>query len=124
MTDVLLHNAVGDTFCVICKNQIPRERASKETCSRQCADTWRQHREEILARTRCPHCYHPSTPEERADFRQWRIERGTLRPQRGRPRQMDTIIRKAIPLLRSTTVDDLVALADEFQKLLDQQPKL
>ena len=74
--------------CVVCRSPVPAARAhsrSRETCSAACALYWRQYHRYVLMQTRCPSCYHPSTPEERADFKRWRKSRGDLRDKVGRP---------------------------------------
>lgn len=68
-------------FCVVCTNPIPegRNRRQTATCSEKCKnrlDTIRAHQK---ASKRCPACLHPSTPEERAEFRAWRAQRGDIR---------------------------------------------
>jgi predicted nucleic acid-binding Zn ribbon protein len=65
------------TFCTICQGAIPEGRSKRKSavCSEKCKDKLDAIRERQRADTKCPMCLHPSTPEERADFRQWRVER-------------------------------------------------
>jgi hypothetical protein len=80
--------------CVVCRNPVPAKRAtgrSKDTCSPECNKVLRQYRKHVLVSTRCPACYHPSTPEERREFIQWRKWRGDRRERRGRPGKKPTL---------------------------------
>lgn len=122
--------------CVVCRSPVPPERAqgrSRDTCSETCAAIWKLYQEHVLANSRCPRCYHPSTPEERRDFHLWRIERGDLHERRGRPRltfadRVRHAIEQAIPVLRGVVdgivdINHLASLAAEFEKLLDAKEK-
>lgn len=74
--------------CIVCTNPVPAKRAtsrSKNTCSPECYKRLKQFHALQLQRVKCPACYHPSTPEERKDFREWRKHRGDVREGRGRP---------------------------------------
>ena len=116
--------------CVICRNPVPEKRSHgryRETCSPECLTTWRRFRAYIIASTRCPSCYHPSTPDEREDFRKWRRFRGELHSKSGRPaatvaQKLRRLVATVIPELQKTDIDRLVSLADDLQKLLDQEP--
>jgi len=74
--------------CVVCKAPVPKKRAtsrSKDTCSKECQAVLRAYRKFNIESRYCPSCYHPSTPEERKEFRLWRKHRGDLRERPGRP---------------------------------------
>jgi len=76
--------------CVICTGPVPRKRAtgrSKDTCGPECQKILRKYRKHIIESSRCPACYHPSTPEERRDFITWRKARGDRRAKPGRPKK-------------------------------------
>jgi hypothetical protein len=75
--------------CVICGNPLPekRARARKDTCSSECQVVRKAFNKHNVLRRHCPNCYHPSTPQERAEFRQWRKDRGDRRSVRGRPKR-------------------------------------
>lgn len=64
--------------CTICQQEIPEARARRgtSTCSESCKNKFDRIRAEQRALRKCPHCLHPSTPEERSEFRVWRAERG------------------------------------------------
>jgi hypothetical protein len=81
--------------CIICTEPIPAKRArgrSKDTCGPECHAKLRAYRKWVVQTSKCPNCYHPATPEERADFKAWRKARGHVREKRGNPR------RKAVAL--------------------------
>jgi hypothetical protein len=81
--------------CVVCGEPVPLKRArgrSKDTCGAECHAVLREYRAWVIRSSRCPACYHPSTPEERADFVAWRKARGDRKAGRGRPRKEDPII--------------------------------
>ena len=65
-------------LCTICGNPIPEERARLQTatCSEPCKNKLDVIRAHQRASKKCPACLHPSTPEERAEFRAWRVDRG------------------------------------------------
>lgn len=76
--------------CLVCTTQIPpqRERMRSVTCSDACKEALRIRRLDILRTQKCPHCNHPSTPEEWQQFKRWRHEtggsiRGYISPGRG-----------------------------------------
>lgn len=74
--------------CVVCTQPVPSNRArgrSKDTCSPACHKVLRQYRDHCLKSSRCPSCYHPSTPTERKEFIAWRKHRGDRREGKGRP---------------------------------------
>lgn len=74
--------------CAVCGDPLPehRARARRETCGkRECGIKLKQFRKMTIEVRKCPTCYHPSTPEEREDFKQWRKERGQIQRRRGNP---------------------------------------
>jgi hypothetical protein len=74
--------------CIVCGSNVPLSRArsrSRDTCSPPCATVKQIYRRWLLQTTKCIACYHPSTPAERDDFRQWRKERRGAR-KKGRPK--------------------------------------
>ena len=74
--------------CVVCGKDVPEKRAtgrSRDTCSPSCNDIFRAFKNWQSFRRRCPACFHPSTPEERDSWREWRKQRGDRRAKPGRP---------------------------------------
>ena len=74
--------------CTVCTKLVPEKRAKgkyKTTCSPECHKVIKKFGAHLLELTRCPACWHPSTPEQRADFKAWRKERGYIRAGAGRP---------------------------------------
>jgi hypothetical protein len=74
--------------CIVCTEPVSLKRSrgrSKATCSPVCNDVLKRWRIYVVQTSRCPNCYHPSSPEERDLFRQWRKDRGDRRSKRGRP---------------------------------------
>jgi hypothetical protein len=62
-------------LCQICGDPIPDDSAKRRsnTCrKKECVNALRRFRTAVMSAGKCPHCYHPSTPEEWAEFRQWR----------------------------------------------------
>jgi hypothetical protein len=110
--------------CVICREPVPEKRRHPKTvatCSEEHAAQLKQYNEDQVALTKCPHCYHPSTPEEREDFKNWRRSRGELHDRRGRPRQTnEEKFRKA--LLETETQlrsEGNSGLADRIRKVIE-----
>jgi hypothetical protein len=70
-----------EIYCVVCKHPIPGFRARRQTatCSEKCKNKLDVIRERQRAAKKCPACLHPSTPEEREEYRIWRAERGDIR---------------------------------------------
>jgi hypothetical protein len=65
-----------------------RARNSKyTTCGKDCQIELRKFRRHQLWLKHCPSCLHPSTPEQREDFKRWQTERGTRKGDKaaGRP---------------------------------------
>lgn len=74
--------------CVVCTLEVPPKRATsrmKDTCSSECHKVLKAFKKFNILRRHCPACYHPSSPEERADFIRWRKSRGDRREKVGRP---------------------------------------
>ena len=65
--------------CSVCTRPIPAPRCYRntQTCSEGCKDKLDAKRERQRAQKRCAACLHPSTPEERQDFRLWRADRAS-----------------------------------------------
>lgn len=66
--------------CMVCAAPIPEKKARyrSNTCSDSCRLALRRHRLAILNSGKCPHCYHPSTPAEWEEFREWRKSKGAM----------------------------------------------
>lgn len=65
--------------CMVCPNELPFARALNydiRTCSPECAAIFKKWRNHQKWRRHCPSCLHPSTPEQREEFRRWRTNRG------------------------------------------------
>ena len=115
--------------CLVCKHPVPKKRAtsrSKDTCSAECNKILRKYRQHVLRSSKCPTCYHPSTPQERMEFIQWRRWRGDLREKRGRPpvRKEELLrlaLQEAIGLLKQETDPNRLWAEpiERFEKLVD-----
>lgn len=111
---VLIPNGIENFVpsCVVCKRPVPARRAtsrSKNTCSNNCNAVLQMFRRWNLFRRKCPTCYHPSTPEERQDFKAWRKERKQLRMKPGKPigckcRKESTFLRKGMEYTRPAVI--------------------
>lgn len=80
--------------CIVCTNFVPPKRAtsrSKDTCSPECHKVLRAYRKHMINSRYCPACYHPSSPEERRDFIQWRKFRGERAERPGRKKKPQPI---------------------------------
>ena|ERR1700733_10407557 len=74
--------------CIVCTSPVPASRArgrSKDTCSPACHAVRQLYRRFVVQTSKCIACFHPATPEERADFKEWRKDRGHLRRKTGKP---------------------------------------
>ncbi len=114
--------------CIVCRNPVPLKRATgraKDTCSPECQKVRQAYRRWVVRRTKCPNCYHPSTPEERADFLRWRKDRGMLREKGGRPPvKLRQTLAEAIATLREYMAPedaDLGSAIERLQKVLDTE---
>ena len=102
--------------CVVCRQPVSAKRAtgrSKDTCSPECNKVLRKYREFCLRKSRCPACYHPSTPAERLDFIAWRKARGDVRAGRGRPKMSQ------VEALSKALQESIVLLKTNLRILLD-----
>lgn len=105
LVDKLTEAAEDVIFCVICQDPIPEARARRQTstCSEKCKNKLDAIRDRQRAARKCPLCLHPSTPEERAEFRLWRAQRGDVRTSDrrapGDKRDMERTLRRAIKAL-------------------------
>jgi len=72
MIDLTIH-------CCICTAVIEEKRSRRNTatCSEKCKNKLDSIRAEQRRSKKCPHCLAPSSPEEREEFRKWRVNRGT-----------------------------------------------
>lgn len=112
--------------CVVCTNEVPKKRArgrSKDTCGTECNKILRDYRKWVIRSSHCPTCYHPSTPEERKLFLQWRKSRGDRREGRGRPpAQTDAIKALKLFILGFDSIDNvqMAGAADLARKVIDK----
>jgi hypothetical protein len=106
--------------CIVCTAPVPAKRAtsrSKDTCGPACHKVLRMYRQHVLRSTKCPACYHPSTPEERKEFQAWRKMRGDRRHSVGRPKQtQEDQLRKMLKRL----IDFVVSLPIESPSIENQ----
>jgi hypothetical protein len=121
--------------CVVCTKPVPAKRAtsrSKDTCGPACHKVLRMYRQHVLRSSKCPACYHPSTPEERKEFQAWRKMRGDRRHSVGRPKQTDEdrlkkMLKRTIdfvvslPIESPTIENELDDILLEANKLIDNQ---
>lgn len=114
--------------CIVCRKPVPAKRAtgrSKDTCSAECHKVRQAYRKMVIRNSKCPNCYHPSTPEERRDFVRWRKDRGQIREKGGRPPvKLRQSFGEALAALRDYLAPedaDLGALIERLQKVLDTE---
>jgi hypothetical protein len=112
-------------LCQVCRQQIPAVTAERMsvTCGKDCRNELRRYRMEVLKNQKCPHCYHPCTPEEWTEWRQWRAERGPMQafmqlPGRGNPtgkreKALREALGDAVGVLRGELGVILVSYASE-----------
>lgn len=77
--------------CIVCTQPVSLKRArgrSKDTCSPECHAVRQMYRKWVMQTSKCLACLHPSTPQERQEFRDWRRFRGDLRRTKGRPKKI------------------------------------
>lgn len=94
--------------CMVCGDPLNarRARARKETCEKtECGIALRQFRRAVVESRKCPACYHPSSPAEREDYKQWRKDRGQMQRRRGnphgtKPKTAAELLEAALPYLR------------------------
>ena len=121
--------------CQVCGVEVPLKRRSRRngnTCTAEHAAMVRAWKRWLIKTSVCLTCYHPSTPQEREDFKRWRRERGMLHETAGKPpvkriaaltealREATEMLSLAAPEL--TTVDERETKIKKFQKLLDVPP--
>jgi len=117
--DPLIPNGIENFVprCVVCTNPVPAKRAtgrSKDTCGPECHKVLRAYRQHVLKSTKCPACYHPSTPAERKEFIAWRKMRGDRRQSVGRPKQNhEDKLRKT--LARASGLLQILSAANQFE---------
>lgn len=110
--------------CVVCSNEVPRKRAtgrSRNTCSKECNAVYRSFRTYLVRSMRCPACYHPSTPDERKDFREWRKNRGDIRAKKGRPPNQDKARSEAFTIGWLKAIDAFVEMYDPVGGIAEPQ---
>ncbi len=114
--------------CIVCRSPVPAKRAtgrSKDTCSPECHKVRQAYRKWVIRKSKCPNCYHPSTPEERRDFLRWRKDRGQIREHGGRPPvKLRQSFAEAVAALRDYLAPedaDLAARIERLQKVLDSE---
>lgn len=84
---VLVPNGIENLtlYCTVCRDPLPASRRKHGHHAGACHRVAVMYRRYVMSLTRCITCLHPSTPEERADFKLWRQDRGR-RKGRGRPK--------------------------------------
>jgi hypothetical protein len=101
-----------------------RARARKETCEKpECGVALRQFRRAVVESRKCPACYHPSSPEEREDFKRWRKDRGQMQRRRGnphgtKPKAVEELLEASLPHLQALKA---IAEATDAIPILDMQ---
>lgn len=113
-------------FCQICGKPIPEEKAKRRsnTCgTKECMNALRRFRANLLSTGKCPHCYHPSSPEEWAQFRQWRqwaANQSDTTLQSFMRASSGMTLRSLTRKLQKATKDALQAAADRHDLILAQ----
>lgn len=64
-------------YCMICRKEIPAERAIKRsnTCTNACRDKLKSLRRYWVTLRHCQICAKPSTPEQRRLYKEWQRSR-------------------------------------------------
>ena len=65
--------------CVVCGGPLPSSRRTVGDHAGACHKVRTLYRRYVIQLTKCIACLHPSTPEGREAFKQWRVSRGDLR---------------------------------------------
>ena len=65
--------------CTVCGLPLPSARRTVGDHAGACHTVRRLYRRYMTQLTKCLGCSHPSTPAERAEFKQWRLSRGDLK---------------------------------------------
>jgi hypothetical protein len=73
--------------CVICGEALPPSRRTIGDHTGACHKVRVMYRRYCISLTKCITCLHPSTPEQRKEFNEWRKSRGDLRSGPGKPRK-------------------------------------
>jgi hypothetical protein len=95
--EIDIHDLV--MHCVVCKKPMPdTRRRNAITCSPACTLARRRYWFSKLDAKMCRYCYKPSTPEQRAEFRQWK-----RRPQDAEEEELFRLWRE--DQRKTTTVD-------------------
>ena len=71
-------------YCCVCREPLPIKRRTVGDHAGACHKVRVLFRKYKIAQTKCISCLHPTTPEERADFKRWRKSRGDIRERGGR----------------------------------------
>ena len=99
--------------CVVCGGPLPSSRRTVGDHAGACHKVRRLYRRYVIQLTKCIACLHPATPEEREEFKQWRVSRGDLRGrgnrQGGRRRQVPDLPRHNPAMQVDTEAADSVA---------------
>ena len=78
--------------CTVCREPLPSNRRSIGHHAGACHRVTVMHRRYMLSRGKCPSCLHPSTPEQRVDFKTWRRHRGDVREKEGNPHRTKKVL--------------------------------
>jgi hypothetical protein len=112
--------------CLVCSKPVPANRArgrNKDSCGPEHAAILRRFKKWNIWARKCPTCYHPSTPEERKLYLQWRRSRGDLREGRGRPKKTPDAL-KALKLFilgfDSNDNIEMAGAADLARKVIEE----
>jgi hypothetical protein len=70
--------------CVVCGEGLPSSRRTVGDHAGACHKVRVLHRRFRIQQAKCIACLHPSTPEERAEFKAWRRARGDIALRGGR----------------------------------------
>lgn len=120
--------------CEVCTDTIPMRRLmgqdairTRHTCNAAHERILRNSIKALREARMCPNCKHPSTPEERKEFIQWRKKRGDLRQNPGNPwsksvgvrLELAAGLRKAMELLKEEA-----AFKPEVRQFLDEMTNL
>jgi hypothetical protein len=73
--------------CTVCGGPLPASRRSIGDHAGACHKVRVLHRRYMIQLSKCISCLHPSTPEQREEFKAWRKSRGDIREKGGRPKK-------------------------------------
>jgi hypothetical protein len=118
--------------CQVCGIEVPlkrRNRRNGNSCTVEHAAILRGWKKWLIKTSVCLTCYHPSTPQEREDFKRWRRDRGMLHETAGKPpvkrvAALTEALQEAVGMLSEAapelaTVDQRETAIKKFKKLLD-----